>query len=281
MSSKIYRYNDVSLDEINFSKPEKVGSSYFSSISYGETLKPLYIQTCRLKCLTDIDEIKDKKNPMIEVELTNGNYDLYDFFLTLDDKNIKKTFTQSKEWFSRELPLDAIDDMYKRTTKPFKKNANPVLKLKLPVIKNKIECTVYNQNKVFIDIDELKKNKEMIFIIHIKGLKILKQYFYCDCYITQIKVFQENSNYNLIKDYSLLDDHDEIDIEYDEIFDEEIKTAFKEESDEDLKRKEEEDLKRKEEEDLKRKEEEEKSKKIKGLQESLRKTQMEIDELIN
>ena len=80
MSSKIYRYNDVSLDEINFSKPEKVGSSYFSSISYGETLKPLYIQTCRLKCLTDIDEIKDKKNPIIEVELTNGNYDLYDFF---------------------------------------------------------------------------------------------------------------------------------------------------------------------------------------------------------
>ena len=206
MSSKIYRYNDVSLDEINFSKPEKIGSSYFSSISYGETLKPLYIQTCRLKCLTDIDDIKDKKNPMIEVELTNGNYDLYDFFLTLDDKNIKQTFNKSKDWFTRELPLEAIDDMYKRTTKPFKKKSNPVLKLKLPVIKNKIECTVYNQNKVFVDIDELKKNKEMIFIIHIKGLKILKQYFYCDCYITQIKVFQENSNYNLIKDYSLLED---------------------------------------------------------------------------
>ena len=204
MSSKIYRYNDVSLDEINFSKPEKIGSSYFSSISYGETLKPLYIQTCRLKCLTDIDDIKDKKNPMIEVELTNGNYDLYDFFLTLDDKNIKQTFNKSKDWFTRELPLEAIDDMYKRTTKPFKKKSNPVLKLKLPVIKNKIECTVYNQNKVFVDIDELKKNKEMIFIIHIKGLKILKQYFYCDCYITQIKVFQENSNYNLIKDYSFL-----------------------------------------------------------------------------
>ena len=74
-----------------------------------------------------------------------------------------------------------------------------------------------------------------------------------------------------------MDDNDEIDFEYDGIFDEEIISALEE----DKNKKEEEEKKRKEEEEKKKKEEEEKLKKIKDLQESLRKTQMELDELIN
>ena len=39
----------------------------------------------------------------------------------------KKKF-RSQEWFNKELPLEAIDDMYKRSTKPFKKNTNTKLR---------------------------------------------------------------------------------------------------------------------------------------------------------
>ena len=44
----IRRYDDVDLEELNYSKPEKLGSSYFGSLSYGEHLKPLYIQTSKI-----------------------------------------------------------------------------------------------------------------------------------------------------------------------------------------------------------------------------------------
>ena len=162
----IHRYDEVDLDLINYSKPEKIGSSYFGSMSYGSNLRPIYIQTPKLKCRTNIDDIKNKKNPYLELEVQQGNYDIYDLFLNLDDKNIKTTVSHTNEWFKKDLSLEVIDDMYKRTTKPFKKDVNPVLKFKLPVVKNQIQCGVYNQQKVFVDLDQIKDGVEQAHSIH-------------------------------------------------------------------------------------------------------------------
>ena len=37
----IQKYDDVNVQEINYSKPEKNGPSYFASMSYGDNLRPL------------------------------------------------------------------------------------------------------------------------------------------------------------------------------------------------------------------------------------------------
>ena len=58
----ILKYDDIDISKINYSKPEKVGPSYFGSISYGDNLKPLYIQTPKLTCINSILELKEKKN---------------------------------------------------------------------------------------------------------------------------------------------------------------------------------------------------------------------------
>ena len=227
----IIKYDQVSLENLNYSKPEKLGTAYFSSFSYGDNLKPLHIQTPKLKCVTSMSSLKDKKNPFLEVEIPKGSFDMYDLFLSLDDKNIKETLQQSEDWFQKEIPLEAIDDMYKRTTKPFKKDTNPTLKFRLPVIKNEIQCTAYNQQRVFVDLDEIKEDSEIILILHIRGLKFLKHNFYCDCYISQIKLFQDTieSKYTVMKEYSLIDDEEDSSIQYDNIFNEEIVNAFEEE----------------------------------------------------
>ena len=65
--------------------------------------------------------------------------------------------------------------MYRRSTRPFKKNTNPTIRFRLPTIKNEIRCGVYNQKRVFIGIDEVKQDMDVILILHIRGLKILKQ----------------------------------------------------------------------------------------------------------
>ena len=49
--TSIHRYDEVDIDKINYSKPEKIGSSYFGSMSYGDNLRPLYIQTPKLKSM--------------------------------------------------------------------------------------------------------------------------------------------------------------------------------------------------------------------------------------
>ena len=38
-----------------------------------------------------------------------------------------------------------------------------------------------------MEIDDIKEGIGMICIIHVKGLKFLKEEYYCDCFITQIK----------------------------------------------------------------------------------------------
>ena len=56
--ASIHKYDDVDLSNINYSKPEKIGSSYSSSISYGDNLRPLYIQTPKLKSIINLSDIK-------------------------------------------------------------------------------------------------------------------------------------------------------------------------------------------------------------------------------
>ena len=110
--SSIIRYDDIIIDNINYSKPEKLGQSYFASMSYTDSLKPIYIQTPKLMCKTNISEVKDKKAPYLEVEVPKGRFDMYDLFLSLDDKNIRTTFEKSEEWFKKELNKIGLVKLY-------------------------------------------------------------------------------------------------------------------------------------------------------------------------
>ena len=270
MNSSIRKYEDIDVKDMIYNSPVKIGSSYYASIGYGENCEPLYIQTPKIKSLHNLEHIKGKSNPYLEVEIPNGKYDIYDFFLNMDDQNMKTTFKNSKSWFKKELPLEAIDDMYKRTVQPVKKHQNPKLKFRLPVIKNKIVCNVYNQQRVYVDLEDIKEDSDIILILHIRGLKILKQYFYCDCYISQIKVFQpENVKFNIMTNYSILDDKDDDDDIYNDIFAEEIIRS----SEDYIKN--EKQLKLEQEKQLKL--EQEKETKIKQIQADIEQKQKELD----
>ena len=87
----------------------------------------------------------------------------------------------------------------------------------------------------------------------------------------QIKLFQESneSKYNIIKDYALIDEEDD-GPDYDDIFDEEILGTFEEEKR--LK-------KEKEEEEIRLKKE--KEDKIQQLQEDIKKKSEEMEQLLN
>jgi hypothetical protein len=56
------------------------------------------------------------------------------------------------------------------------------------MIENNIVCKIYNQKKEYIKLEDIKDNLNSILILHIKGIKFLKQQYICDCYITQMRV---------------------------------------------------------------------------------------------
>ena len=111
--------------------------------------------------------------------------------------------------------------MYRRITKPFKKDDVPTVELKVPMIKQKVQSNIYDQSNNTIEFEKLSKGSTVICIIHVKGLKFLKKDYYCDNYITQIKLC-ESITYS-IPDKCLIDDDDDGQSMYDyEILDEEI-----------------------------------------------------------
>ena len=220
----ILQVNDIDYSKITYTKPEKKGSFYYSSIGYSlneKTQVPLYIQTPKMKNLSIGSEILDKKNTIIMTELNKNHLEMYDCLLNIDQSNISHTFKHSQEWFGKELTSEIIQEMYKSSIKAFSKEKNPTLNFKLPIIKNNIECTIYDQQRNYLAIDAIQPDIDVNFIIHIKGLKFLKQNYYCEYYVSQIKVYNENPQYHILQNY-MMEDKDEDKILENEIVDEEV-----------------------------------------------------------
>lgn len=221
-------FENVNISNFNYKKPEKVNNSYFGSMNYGKNSEPIYIQTPKLKCNCNIKEILTNKVPYLNTIVSKKNITLYDLFRNIDSNIIKTTFDNSNNWFGKELPYEIIDDMYKPITNDnIKEQIN--MKFKIPFSKNKVQCTCYNQNKEPIDIENIKENDNLILVLHLKGIKILKQIFYCECYISQIKIIEDKVNkFNILNEYSFIETENDISETDLEIFDDEYLKELKE-----------------------------------------------------
>jgi len=217
----IFKYDEINVKNIKYEKPEKKGMYYYSSISYDN--KPLHLQSPKMKCNSSGKDILKNLN----LDCESSDFGFYDFFLNIEDRNIKETFKKNKEWFGKEIPLELIDDMYKRTIKPIKKDTKPNFTFKIPSIKNKIQCHIYDQNKICIDINKIEPDCDVIFTLHIRGLKFLKQHYYCDCYISQMKIFlPKNEKYSTFGECVIEDDEsvkEDVDIIDDDVLNEIIR----------------------------------------------------------
>jgi len=84
------------------------------------------------------------------------------------------------------------------------------MSFKIPMIKDKVQCQLYDQKKNCVELSKLSDGAEIICIIHIRGLKFLKQNYYCDCYISQIKVFLNKENkFSVFNEYAFNDKEEE------------------------------------------------------------------------
>ena len=165
----VIQLQSLDINNIDLSDPKKINNVYYSTISY-ENL-PLIIQLGRITINSELKDVHNLKYPTIEFEIPEEKQNIYDFFVSLDEKNIKETINNSNEWFKQEIPNEVIDEMYKRISKPLKQNTNPKIRFKLPVSKGKILCNVYDNKKNLIDIENIEKGMPCSIILHIRGLK--------------------------------------------------------------------------------------------------------------
>ena len=126
----IHRYDEVDLDLINYSKPEKIGSSYFGSMSYGSNLRPIYIQTPRL--LSNKGIIRSDTRCNLELDFDKEHWKFYEFITNIDDHNVLQIQNNSAEWFSKKFPLDIVEEFYSSPIKIGRGKKTPNLKIKIP-----------------------------------------------------------------------------------------------------------------------------------------------------
>lgn len=196
-----YSYKDITTDELTFTNPERLGNCYICNLYNDDDL--VYVQTPILE-ISNINLSEDDNY----IEVSCDNKQFVDFLLEMDENCVQSTFNNSEEWFKKDIPYEAIDNMYKeRIIESDNDETIFQTRFKLPVVNEKIQCNIYNKDREIIDIKDLN-GKNIIMILHFKGLKILKDNFSLDCYINQIKVVDINK-YNILNNYAIIEDEEE------------------------------------------------------------------------
>uniref|UniRef100_A0A6C0C800 Uncharacterized protein n=1 Tax=viral metagenome TaxID=1070528 RepID=A0A6C0C800_9ZZZZ len=203
-------YKDIDIDDLEFNTPERLGNSYMCNLYHNDNL--IYVQSPILN-ITKINKSIDDNEEDNYIEVESDNKEFIDFLLEMDENCVKCTFNNSENWFKKDIPYEAIDNMYKERD-VYEEESKYSTKFRIPVLNNKVQCNIYNNDKEIIDIDDLnnENNKNIIMILHFKGLKILKESFYLDCYINQIKVVNVNK-YNILNEYSIIESEINSDID--------------------------------------------------------------------
>tara|TARA_B100000787_G_scaffold165455_1_gene149349 strand:+ start:853 stop:1554 length:702 start_codon:yes stop_codon:yes gene_type:complete len=203
-------FKSIDVNNIQLSNPDKLDNCYMCNLTYNSEL--LYAQTPSFS----IHEITK------EHLILNITDEFYKFIEDLEKNIIKETFNNCEEWFKREIPYDAIDNMYENIDL----EGNQI-KIKFTYIKDRLQCNIFN-NKEIIPLSDLKVDDKIMLILHFKGLKIFKGDYHLDFYINQLKVL--NTGYNVLKEYSFIDDEND-NVNIDEVmFDEEMENILRQEN---------------------------------------------------
>ena len=135
----------------------------------------------------------------------------YDFMSNIDDFSILKIQEHSSNWFSKEFPLDIVEEFYKSPVKLSRnKKVAPKLRVKIPVSKGNINCDIYDSNKNITAYTDIKKNDKVICILQFLGLRFLKQQVISEWIPLQIKICESKNKVQsyIINDNLLTDDED-------------------------------------------------------------------------
>ena len=96
-----------------------------------------------------IDHVSLWNYPLSSEEIQTS-YDFTDLSgLVSFEDHLQKAYSCDLD---KELPMDILEKMYRRITKPFKKDDVPTIELKVPMIKQKVQSNIYDQSNNVVGV---------------------------------------------------------------------------------------------------------------------------------
>jgi hypothetical protein len=190
---KVYTVNENINDTISLATPSRLqgGNSYYSKIVINDN-NGLFLQLP--KCTTKNGIVQTNKLSYADFMFSNNNQDLVNWVETFETKMKQLLLQKSSLWFQNEMDYDDIDYFFNPIIKQYKGkfylfrgyvNTNTKGNIK----QNDV-LQIYDDNEVEKSKEDIE-NKNIIPMIHLKGVRFTSSSFHIDVDIKQIMILEE------------------------------------------------------------------------------------------
>lgn len=195
-----FPYNDLSL-----ANPHGLqGGAYFSKFKLlGNSIS---LQTPKSKTKNGI--IKTDKKIYCDLLFNKDDDEVIEFISQLEDKIKNLIYEKKEKWFHTDMDMDTIDYHWQNVLRPYK-GSYILLRCFIKKPKSSLHASspvqIYNEDEELLDLDKVTKDKTIVSLLDLTGLKFTSQSFSLEFNLTQIMVLKDEIKYNkcLIKKDSL------------------------------------------------------------------------------
>ena len=208
MTDQIYSFNksEFPFNDITLANPRGLqGGAYFSKIKLlGNSIS---LQTP--KCKTKNGIVKTDKKIYCDLMFNKDDDEVVDFLTELEDKIKQLIYEKKDKWFHSEMDMDTIDYHWQNILRTYK-GTNVLLRCFIKKPKSTLQSNstieIYDEEENQIDLEKVTKDKTIMTLLNLSGLKFTSQSFSIDFNLTQVMVLKDRviKNKCLIKRETLV-----------------------------------------------------------------------------
>jgi len=193
MSSQIYAFDKTKfpLDDVTLANPQGLqGGAFFSKLKLlGNSIT---LQTPR--CKTKNGVVKTEKKIYCDLMFEKDDDDVIDFLENLEDKIKNLIYEKKDKWFHSDMDMDTIDYHWQNILRSYK-GSKILLRCFIKKPKSRLNTTpalqIYDEDESLLKMDDLTKEKSIMGLLEISGLKFTSQSFSLEFNLTQAMVLKD------------------------------------------------------------------------------------------
>jgi len=210
MSMQIFSFEkkQFPLDDITLANPQGLqGGAFFSKLKLlGNNIT---IQTPRCKTKNGI--VKTEKKIYCDLMFEKDDENVIEFLEGLEDKIKNLIYEKKDKWFHSDMDMDTIDYHWQNILRSYK-GSKILLRCFIKKPKSRLNSQptlqIYDEDESLLKIDDLTKEKKLMALLEVTGLKFTSQSFSLEFNLTQAMVLKDKvfRNKCLIKSVNNSDD---------------------------------------------------------------------------
>lgn len=183
----IYETNDsFDFDKLNVISPTNIQGGNFIKFRINDS--PLYIQPP--KCKTKQGILKGGKRMYCDFMFTHENESFIRWMENLENYCKKTIFENREKWFETDLDEQDIENSFTSPLKLFKSGKYYIIRTNVPTVLGKCSLKIYNEDEEEVDINSIKENTNVVFILEIQGIKCSLRNFQIEFEVKQLMVIK-------------------------------------------------------------------------------------------